>query len=461
MGSGIEEGFIAREFAEYVVFLDFSDLPADVIQYAKLCLLDSVGCTMGGITTNAGKILVDTFKRLGGNFESTLFGDGAKLSCVAAAHVNAMLNNALDFDEVSHVPISHAGSTIIPPAIAVAESIGADGKDLLTAIVAGYEVSMRIGFAVEYSKEQMKKVWGLGTWQIFGAVTAAGKLLGLNTEELVNALGVAGANAPVPSINKANFPRVTMCRNNYGSAAESGVLAALLAKEGFTGPGHIFEGDTGFWRMAGSDRCDFEAMTKGLGEDYWIKKIEFKKYPAARWGHTTIDAALDVLQRNRLDVKKIDTVNVRTFSRITRPPWPNRQPRTEEEAIVSLPYLIAVSILGIKPGLEWREKETMENSEVLKLAQKVNLSVDEVAEEMFPEKYRSTVEMIVDGKSYQQQVDFPKGSLENPMNAEEIGEKFHNLLSHLVGARKTRRVKRIIQTIEKLSSVKQLVEMLH
>jgi len=217
---------ITQRIVEYCVDLDFNVLPNEVIQKVKTNILDSIGCTLGGYKTDVGRIVTNVMRRLGGKPVSTLLGSGFKVSCTNAAYANSLMSNALDFDDCFG---GHSGSTIIPPALAIGETFRASGRDLIAAVVVAYEVMGRISAAMEPSREYASKVLGMGTYQTLGAVIAASKLLSLSTSQYLSALGIAGANAPVPSCMKTSLNPVgaTMVKNNYGTASEVGVMSTL------------------------------------------------------------------------------------------------------------------------------------------------------------------------------------------------------------------------------------------
>ena len=246
------DGTIAEKLAEYILSENYKRITSDVIDMVKLATLDSIGCILGAHTSQIGKIVTEVFYNLGGSKESKIIGTRYQTSCMNASFVNSTLANVLDFDD-TYLWFGHPGATVIPPAIAVGEKTNANGKDILLATLLGYEVSTRIGLGVIPTEKRLNSVWGIGTWQTIGSVVAAAKLMKLNRKEIVNALGIAGSNAPVPSVMKTVWGSFgpTMVKNNYGCAAAVGVLAALLAEKGFNGPKDIFDGDSGFWIMHG------------------------------------------------------------------------------------------------------------------------------------------------------------------------------------------------------------------
>lgn len=452
------EGIIAKYIAETT----FDDLPEEVVNQAKYCILDSLGCALGGHTTELGEIVVDFVKQLGGRQESTIIGCGERTSCVHATFVNSSLTNALDFDDTY---IGHPSATVIPPAISVGEKTNASCKDLITAIVLGYEVSTRIGVAIRASVER-KFIHGV-SWQTFGTVAATSKLLGLSEPCIIDALGIAGANAPVPSSMKLVYnsmgPNMAKCLY-FGTASELGVKAALLAQKGLRGPSNILDGKTGFWRMCGSDRCDFQRMVDGLGRKYNILKVSFKPYPACRLTHSAIDVAIKIIRENGIDLRDIERITIRTYSPVCAWPFTNTEPKTMVEAQFSTAYAVAAAINGINPGLDWFGLENLTNPDILNYARKIKLIGDKEADEAFRRESANIVaigEIYASGKSYTGRVGFPKGDPRNPFTRREITEKFRSLALRTLSCRKINAIIKLVRVLEKIGKVRNLSGLLY
>jgi 2-methylcitrate dehydratase PrpD len=328
--------------------------------------------------------------------------------------------------------------------------------------VLGYEVSLRIGVAIQPSILRSEQVWGLGTWQTFGALVAAAKLLKLNQYEILNAFGIAGSNAPVPSVRKTvlNPKGVSMIKNNYGVASWVGVLSALLAKRGFRGPLDILDGPTGFWRMFCSDRCDFNRMTEGLGSKYEILDVSFKPYPACRYIHPIIDAALEALREGDVRPAQISRIIVKTFKLVVSPPYNSCDPQDMYNAQFSVPYCLAVALAGLEPGPSWFDKEILQSSTISRLSKSIEFQVDEEAEKCFPNRLIAEVELVANGKKYSSRVKCPKGDPENPMSVKELHQKFLRLASY-AGVRKARKVIRMVNELEEVKDVSIIPHLLY
>ena len=354
----------------------------------------------------------------------------------------------------------HAGSTIVPPSIAVGEAIGSSGRDLITAVVTAYEVLGRIAIAMEPSKEYVAEVHGLGTYQTFGSVIAASKLLSLSKYEVQSALGIAGANAPVPSLWKTSLNPIgaTTIKNNYGTASEVGVRSALLAKEGLEGPHDIFEGNKGFWRWF-SDRCKYNLIDQGLGEEYLILETPYKQYPTCWFHHPAIDAVLEIQRKHRFHRDKIEKIKIGTFTPAIEGSHDLAEPKGIVKAQQSMKYSIAVSLAGITPGQGWYANDTLNDPEIIKIAKKIELLVNPEAEKPYPQKMIAYVKMTVSGETYYARVDCPKGDALNPLTDHELNKKFMSLASYL-GSSKREKIMDTINNIEKVKDIRTLTSLL-
>jgi 2-methylcitrate dehydratase PrpD len=437
--------------------LQYRDLPKEAVDMAKLCIMDSLACSLTGSRTKVGEIAIKYAEELGCKPQSTIVGALKKSSPNLAAFVNALTANALDYDDTL-IALGHIGATTIPAALAVGELADISGKDFITACILGYEVGSRIGLAIQPSKDRMKKVWGLGTWQTFCSVATAAKILGLTEEQIINAFGIAGGNAPVPSVHKTVLSPLgpTMVKNNYGVACEVGVMAALLAKEGFNGPADILDGDTGFWAIFGSDNFRPELLTANLGKDYLIMKNSFKPYSSCRWTHSSIEAAERIVEKNKINVKDIKKITIKTYYFAVAPPMNSKDPRNMVQAIFSTPYVVAVSLQGLKPGSSWYKEEVLFSKGVRELIEKIELVEDEEATREYPNKLISKVEVKAGSKTYSEKVEYPKGSPENPMTKEELIDKFLNLSKEILTEEKSHSLLRKIQNLENLARISEL-----
>jgi 2-methylcitrate dehydratase PrpD len=451
-------GSVTQTLAAFVVDTSYDDLPPSIVKAAKELALDSLGCTIGGAVLTPGRIVVELFQELGGLQESTVWATGKKLPCLHTTYINAYLANLLDFDDsYPATGVGHPGATVVPPALAVAEKVQANGHEFLTAVVLGYEISIRIGLAIAPSPERYRQAWGYG-FQIFGAATVASKLLHLDLDATATAFGLAGLSAPVPGTTAADHQGLgrifTWTKNNYGWTAMGGVLAALKAARGFVADKSILDGESGFWRMAGSDRCDDRQMTANLGHEFLLARTEHKPYPTCRWTHSSIDALENILARHPVDPHSISEIQVRTFSRLIRN-CSFAVPEDIVEAQFSLPYLLALRLHG-RPLTTTPSEEDLRNPEILDAARQVTFELDPEAERAFFEsgdRPSTVVVKMVTGETYSETVRSGRGAAGQRLTSEELRAKFRGLVGPVVGPGCT---EGFLTTIERLDEVQDM-----
>jgi len=459
----VENGITSRtwKMAEYIAGATYSDLPDEICRSAKRYILDSITNQIGGAGLSAGEEILEIFQEMGGKRESTILATGKKVPCLHACYVNSALSNILDFDD-TYLYISHPGATIVPPALSLGEKIGSSGKEVINAVVLGYEVSLRICDAIRATPERLEQVWGMATWQIFGAVTVAAKLLNLNTDRVATALGLAGMSAPVPFLRKLWLEPAdkgfSWIKNNYGVASMNGVLAAMLSARGYQGNQHIFDGDRGFWIMAGSDQCDFNRLTSGLGGEFLMTMTGIKPYANCRWIHTTLDALHEIMNNNEIDPERIKTVTVRSLKMLSLPEtFAVCNPATALDSQFSVPVLVAMTLAGYPTNLGISQ-EHIEERLVQDLIARVKIEIDPDADRLFHEKrlLPSTVLIeMIDGTVYSQTCNVAKGEPEFPLTDDELKGKFIGVTAPLAGIKSA---EYIYSQVEKLEGIDNVAE---
>jgi 2-methylcitrate dehydratase PrpD len=275
-----------EKLVDFVRMSQLTDLPENVIHEMKRVILDSIGCALNGLSTERGKIAVELARRLGGCPEATVFGTNEKVSCANAAFANGELINALDFDAFSG---GHSAPILIPAALALGESVGASGKDIILALALGFEISHRlktqgrslITEGPDKGKINWRGVYGHSVVTL-AAAACAGKILNLDKGKIANTIGIAGCMCP-PNI-QAKWMRTAPVRmTKYGPAgwsAHVAVASALLADMGYTGDTDLFEGDYGFWRYTADEEWKKEEVLEDLGIEWLCHQVSYRQYPA-------------------------------------------------------------------------------------------------------------------------------------------------------------------------------------
>ncbi len=464
---------ISRTISEFAVRLKYEDLPSEVVETAKRFLYDSIGCAFGGCRTADVKIIKDIYKKMRGSKEATVIGSGDKLPAVNVAFINSLMIRTLDFNDVYWKEDPSHPSDIIPAALAAGELVNASMKEVLTAIVLAYEFEQRLcEFAVPGIRERK---WHHAALTQFVSPIVAGKLLGLTVDQMVNAIGINGSHNF--TIGSPTAGKLTMMKNTVDPmAVQSGVFAALMAKQGYTGTEAIFEGKEGFmdcffgWdvnnaklkpvKMHGRDleeewKWDLEKLIGNLGKTFKILGCSMKAFPTEALTHTHITAALKVVTKNNLTYDQIDSVKVTTISRACDILFDQQKykPQSRETADHSLPYCIAAAIVDHKITAQTFSDEKLSDPRIREVMAKIRGEASLEFEKMFPAKQPSKVTVKTkNGKEFSEYVEYPKGDPREPMTDEDLENKFNALTDGVLSKSRRRQIRNLIFRCEKKSA---------
>jgi 2-methylcitrate dehydratase PrpD len=423
---------VTRKLAEYLKQLEFEQLKPAVVEKTKELILDAVACGIGGSRTPIGKTVLQFARKIGGFPDSQVLGSDFRCACNMAAFANASSINALDYDDTGKA--GHPGSSIISAVLALGEKIGASGPSIIVACVAGYEAATRVARAIEPSWERYQQVHGIGTAHTFGSMAACAKILKLDLDQMLNAFGIAGASAPVPHAGKFGWTdkSIHYVKDNVAWPAEAGLRAALLAELGYEGSESILDGDRGFWVMAASDRCDFTRLTDF--SDYEIMHVSLKPYPCCRWIHTTLDALDEIQKSHSLTPADIAAVNVYSNSPLSKF-FGKLNPRTFVDVEFSVPYAVSLKLQNV-PHSKWHERQIWQAEDILALAAKVFVQLDESYQKLYLKLGRassripSRVEITLkNGEILKAYCDLAWGAPQKPMNGIERLAKVRDLMT--------------------------------
>jgi len=442
---------ISQKCSNFVCSINWSDIPEKVREQSKYYLLDWVGTLIAGSSTKEASIIQELISDQGGTPQANAMGLKQKTSVLHAAFANGYMSHILEVDDLHKKSISHPAAPIDSAALSVAQSINASGKDLLLAIILGYEIMLRIGEAVTPSHY---KIWHTtATCGTFGAAVAAGKLLKLNQIELTNALGNAGTQAAGLWEFLANGAMSKYLHT--GKAAMNGVLSSMLAKKGFTGAIKILEGERGFFK-AYSTETHPEEKFKNLGKSYKILETSIKNYASCTHTHTTIDSVLFIITTQHINPDQINKVKVYTYDNAKMIAG-FRNPQTPIEAKFSLAFCVATAIYYGKVGLKEFSPEKINNLEIKKIIEKIEISVKDELTKLHPEKWPARIEIYTkDNCIHKAGFDYPKGAPENPLSCEELQQRFINFSTPTIGYSKANNLMEKILKIEEMVNVNQL-----
>lgn len=411
-----------------------SGLPGELRTDVARRVLDLLGNSLAALGQSSATAVLGAVRGWGGVEQATAIGSGLRLPAPAAALVNGTLAHSLDFDD-THLPsVLHPSSSVLPAALAMAEQEGVGGAQLLDAAGVGIEVAVRLGMG-GYDAELGNSEFferGLHATSICGAVgsaVAAATVIGLDTEGIAHAAGIAASMGS--GLLEANRTGGTVKRVHCGWAAHAGVSAAELARHGLTGPPSVIEGRFGFLHAFCGDRADVEAVVAGLGEDWELPGIFVKPYPCNHFTHAGIDAALQ-LRAGGLVAEDVVDAELGAPSAVLRtigePAEEKMRPRSGYHAAFSGPYTIAAALTG-GGGLgvfhEDFTDEAARDPRRLALAAKVRCVADAACDRIFPHQFPAVLRVsTADGAHHQVRVNVNRGGPQNPLSSEELAEKF-------------------------------------
>jgi 2-methylcitrate dehydratase len=447
----VEGTSISRQIARYVHALRYESLPPEVVECTKRFIYDSIGCAFGGYGTEDVRVMLEVITDQGGNPEATVIGSGARTSATFAALANALMIRALDFNDIYWKQDPSHPSDIMPAAFAVAERARRGGKDLIAAIVAAYEIEMRLCEVARPGIRERK--WHHATLTQLVSPLVAGMLLGLDEDRLVDAVGISACHNFTPGVVTAG--KLTMMKNTVDPmATQAGVFAALLAEKGYHGPEAIYEGKEGFFQALGPE-WDLEKLTGGLGRTHKILECSMKAFPTEALTHSHITAALKVVTDHAIKPDEVRSVTVTTIARavdILFDPEKYR-PTTRETADHSLPYCIAAAIVDRRITTDQFSESRIQDPVIRAVLPKIRGEASLEFERDFPAKQRSRVTIeTVDGRTFSAGVDYPKGDPREPMTNDDLRQKFDALAEPFLTSHRRERMREAVWSLERFET---------
>lgn len=447
----------AIALARLVAKTSFADLPPAAVREAKRRVADVIGAGLSGSVTPTGKRITQFVASSGVKGRASVWQSGIQTNASHAALANATMTFHLELDDVHRTSHTHPGVSTIPAALALCEELELGGRDLLLAIVLGYDVEIRVGLAVSPSIYVDRTYLAPGTLAVFGAATASAKLMGLSEADIAGTIGAAsylGPLAPFESFRLGAPAKDTI----FGWSSLTGLQAAALARQGFCGPDTSLDGAFGFCRTT-SDRFDLDRVYDGLGERFEILYTGIKPYACCRQHHTAIDAVLELRDRHGLRADQVERIRHRTFVVGSR--GSDQRPTSIPAAKYSAPYSIAVALTF---GQAWREQYTsalIEDPAILALASRVDVQPDAELEALYDEKWPSIVEVTTtDGRILAARRDLPKGEPEYSLSDKELKQKFVSLATDAVSRDHAELIWETIFELDELSDITVLTSLI-
>jgi 2-methylcitrate dehydratase PrpD len=415
----------AERFASFSSSLTVDAIPEEVVEAAKLHILDTIGCGLAAHALDAAPAAREAMTEPGISGPATVIGVTGGLPAADAALVNGVACHALDFDDTHTGAIAHVSVVVAPATLAAAQSERASGADVLAAAVAGNEIVTRLGMAVG-SAFHARGFHPTSVCGVFGATAAVARVRGLDAEAAVNALGIAGSMASGLMEYLADGSSTKQL--HPGWAAHAGIIASRLAAHGGTGPSSIIEGRFGLYRaFIGRDDVDIATQLADLGERWETPRIAFKPYPACHYVHASVDATAEAIAETPIRIEDIEEIVALSteagVSLVLEPLADKHRPRTAYEAKFSLPYSIASLLVRGKVDVSTYTEAAISEQDVLELASKVRYEIK--GYDTFPQALPGGVRIrLRDGRTLEADLPYQRGGPDNPMTAGQVREKF-------------------------------------
>jgi 2-methylcitrate dehydratase PrpD len=447
------------KLAEYALDTRFEDLPPEPVNVIKSVVLTIVGSTIAGAAQEGCEALINQIREWGGSKEATLLIHGGQVPAHNAAFANSTMSRALDIcDGMS--PGIHLGSSTVPTALAVAElSGGCSGKEFLASVVVGSEVAARINFSSFYDGFDPT-----GVCSIFATTAIAGRMLHLNSGQMLNALALA-FNKSGGSF-QSNIDGSLAVRVIQGFVSQGGIICAQLAKRGITGPKNFLEGIYGYFHLYARDKYDPKAVIGELGKRFDSTKVLFKKYPSCAGTAASVEAILDLVEEKGIVPEEVAKIDIRVTPYIHKLVGHRFEigdnPRVNAQFNIS--YCVASALLRKGLKLHHFEDSFIREPKIRELTDKIDVIVDSALEKRG--EHHCAMQMDVrarDGVVYHKGVDVPQGFPENPLTNEEHLKRFEDCVSYArkpwVGENKDKIVS-LISELEEIKDVRSLIPLL-
>ena len=432
---------VTRIVAHYAATAPVQQIPEAVRKEATRTLLNWVGCAVGGSQQAAPSRAVAALKLFSGPAQSSLFGRKERFDALNAALINGISSHVLDYDDTHLKTIIHPAGPVASALTAFAEYRPVSGIDFMNALVIGCEIECRMGNAVY--PEHYAKGWHItGTTGVFGAAAAIGRLLGLDEERMINAIGIA-ASQPVGL--KVQFGSDTKSFHP-GKAAQNGLLAALLAEQGFTSSKVALEGFDG-WGQAVSTRHNWDEVTQGLGERYEIGLNTYKPFACGIVAHPAIDAAIQLREAHNLKPEQIKSVALKVHPLVLNL-MGKTEPATGLEGKFSVFHAVAAALVTGRGGDQAFSDKAVQDPTIIALRKKVEAVVD-------PAIKADQVDMTVtlnDGRQWHQFIEHAVGSQLHPMSDKQLEGKFSGQIEDILPTAQSRHLMEVCWDVWKLKN---------
>lgn len=457
-----------KTLSEYIRNLKYEDIPAEVVERAKIIITQVIGVSL------ASKNMPETAKAIelakqscpGAGGVATAWVDGSKLSLESACMLNGALADMLDWEDCSCT--GHPSCGIVPVAWSVAESMKLSGRDLITAVVAGYEVYQRIAMAVQPSlDERASRGWGLTSWQLFGSLIPAVKLMGHDALQINKALSMVTTCAPLPT-NLHEYTKSDVYHFEHGFRNQVAVTLARASKLGVENLEDALDDPDVYGNLVAPTRYDPTWYTRQLGERYMIMETLLKHWPANMWVQTPVELVYNIATEQQLTADDIEEIIIKPGTH-RRMDDPGSGFTSITHAQFNIPFVLAAMLCSPRPGSDWYTPENMKDPKVIALAARVKPSDDPIDSpingfELFQKgdyPWKTVIVKTKDGRSFTEKMKYHPGHPANMMDRSEISSRFRIQAAPVLTPETTEKALEVLLNLETCEDISTLDWMLH
>jgi len=443
--------------------LEYPLLPDEVVDMVKYLTLDYLGVAARGSISDSSGPVRQVVEKLGKEPDGApVVGTDLNAAPPYAAIANGAAAHSLELDDVVNEASLHPAVAIMSAALGAAHIAKCSGEKFIEGLLVGYEVMVRLGVALDPSAHYAQGFHPTGTCGTMGSAVAAAKILSLDQKQMINALGIAGSQAAgsMEFLVTGAFTK----RLHPGWAAHSGIIAALLAQEGFTGPYSIVEGKWGFLKSY-SPKPGVEKVLDGWGDPFKVMRTSIKPHSCCRYKQGPIDGILEIMNENQLTAADIEKVYLGILKTgmpiVVQPEEQKRNPATVVDAQFSMPFGAAVAVLFGKASLDEYTQQKVDSDEVKEMMQRIVCNEDPELEKDFPRKWPATVRITTkNGEEFSIRIDYPKGDPENPLTWDELINKFKDLVEPIYTEQRAEEIVQATKSLEKEADITSFAKLL-
>jgi 2-methylcitrate dehydratase PrpD len=446
---------VTERLATYASALRYEDLPAGVVARVKDLVLDTLGTLLGGSRYPAGRLVTRYTEGLGESGPCTISGSTLRVSPVAAAFANATMSHCLEQDDNYNPANAHVANVVLPAALSIGEAVSANGRELIAALVAAYDVEGRVGIALDPVRLYARSFHPSSIDGNFGAAVAAGRMLRLGPVPMVDAFGLAGCQASglLAWVTEASQLSKAF---QIGIASRNGVTAAQLAQLGFTGPPHILEGKHNLFRaFSGLEDDRASVPVDGLGDRFELMRTSLKKYAACRQIHAPLDGLFTIMRGRAVaadDIAEIQTSVATSMADIID---------NNELPSHSAQYVLAVAAYDGRVEVDQLDGRRLDDPRIAALAARVRVRGSNELEKRFPEQWSGiTTVKTTDGRVFTETVYYPTGDPENALSPKDLRTKFRALSHGVVSEGRLDEIEQLVGRLEALEDCGRLARCL-